>query len=572
MKKNVFKISLLIALFALSFSTFAQQTVSLFGNVSNDAGNPLANQLVQLNGIDGHNTYDSVFVVTNDAGDYSVNITVYEDSVAFLISTYAEECNENYYEYVPIYGDVNQYETNFIVCGDGPGNCFIEFFYYIEGNDFFTLNFEGFASDSSNFSDWTWEFGDGATGSGQEIQHTYNQAGEYWVTLMATSDECGTLTYEEIVYVDDPWGGDTIRCFADFYYDIDSLNGYTAYFYDYSYSEFEISSWYWEFGDGEVSNEQNPVHEYTEEGEYYVTLTIESGDICSSSYEDIIWIGENNWYPEDCQAFFWAEYNNEEYQTVYFEDLSWGGYGSQILAWEWSFGDGNTSSLQNPTYTFDEDGEYIVTLTIYTDSCTNTFEQMLYIEDYGWGDCQTIFFPEFSDNLSVQFYDLSTPEPEFYFYEFGDGQTSEEAEPLHTYAEEGEYFVTLFTATEDSCYSAFEMEIYVGQENMKSGGSYIIRAYAITPEDSPLSIDNPSNTLENLISVYPNPVVNELNINVTEQVENVTVNIYNVAGQLVINENFSDNNISVNTANLTQGVYIAKININGKISTVKFVK
>ena len=100
----------------------------------------------------------------------------------------------------------------------------------------------------------------------------------------------------------------------------------------------------------------------------------------------------------------------------------------------------------------------------------------------------------------------------------------------------------------------------------------IIRAYAITPDDSPLSIDNPSNTLENSISVYPNPVVNELNINVSEQVENVTVSIYNVAGQLVINENFTNNNISVNTANLTQGVYIAKININGKISTVKFVK
>ena len=63
-----------------------------------------------------------------------------------------------------------------------------------------------------------------------------------------------------------------------------------------------------------------------------------------------------------------------------------------------------------------------------------------------------------------------------------------------------------------------------------------------------------------------------MNISITEQVENVTVNIYNVAGQLVITENYTGNNITVNTNNLVQGIYIAKININGKISTVKFVK
>ena len=562
MKKNVLRISFLIALFALSFATFAQHQVTVSGNITDGDGSFVSNQEVIISA-----RYDTINVVvyTNDAGDYTGDIELAVGDTTFLtVQTYAEECYQLYEEFVYILPTVDEYEADFVFCEENQQNCDIAFFSYA---DLLTVNFDGFALDTSiNFYDWKWYSGDNLIGNEQNITHTYAEAGEYWVTVQATSDECGTISYSEPVYVRENYG-DTTFCFADFYYITDSIDINTVSFFDMSWPD-EINTWMWDFGDGNTSTEQNPVHTYAEEGQYNVVLMIEMGD-CRNFYEEVVWVGDSTWYPNECEALFYAEYNNEDYKTVNFEDLSWGGYG-QILAWDWNFGDGNASSEQNPIHTFTEDGEYLVTLTIYSDSCRSTFEEIIYIEDYNWGYCQTMFYPAFLDGLFVKFYDLSTPKPTEYYWIFGDGDTSTVAEPLHEYPTEGEYQVDLFTAVGD-CYSAFRMDIYVADGN-KGEGSHIIRAYAIPAEDSPLSIENPSNEIETSVSLYPNPVIDELNINISKNVENVTVNIYNVSGQLIKAENFTDNQITVNTQNLSAGVYITKINIDGKISSFKFVK
>ncbi|MCK4661956.1 MAG: PKD domain-containing protein, partial [Bacteroidales bacterium] len=324
------------------------------------------------------------------------------------------------------------------------------------------------------------------------------------------------------------------------------------------------------FGDGITSTEQNPTHEYTEDGEYLVSLTIETDD-CSSTTEYYVWIGDNTWYPEECMAIFWAEYNQEDYFTVQFNDLSWGA-GNEILSWDWNFGDGTESTEQNPSHTYTEEGEYLVSLTIHSDSCTSTFIEVVYIEDWGNsnGDfCGAFFIPEFIENsLSVQFYDLSIPIPESWTWNFGDGSTNTEQNPLHEYADSGIYIVTLTTQNigNDSCIGTFEMEIYVHQNN---GG--IVKSFATGPSGI-TGIPNTTNKISPNISLYPNPVNDKLFIEIPNGIENAQVEIMNIAGQIILSQNFTNNKFYINTTELIQGLYIASIIIDGKRTNLKFIK
>jgi PKD repeat protein len=94
------------------------------------------------------------------------------------------------------------------------------------------------------------------------------------------------------------FGGGT-NCFADFYYTYDSLGGNTntINFYDLSTPTGLIDSWYWDFGDGNTSNEQNPVHTYSSSGIYGVCLTITADSAsCTSVFCDTIVINAAQQY------------------------------------------------------------------------------------------------------------------------------------------------------------------------------------------------------------------------------------------------------------------------------------
>ena len=227
--------------------------------------------------------------------------------------------------------------------------------------------------------------------------------------------------------------------------------------------------WAWDFGDGETSNQQNPEHTYAESGLFSTTLTISSQDSsCSSTYDMMVRVGGNDTIT-DCQAFFDYYQGNEE-NTINFFDQSFGNPNS----WEWTFGDGNTSTEQDPMHTYAATGEYVVSLTIASDSgnCTSYFEDRIFVyNDTIWpNDCQAMFFyyPDSLDLLTQNFIDMSVAGtsngiPDTWSWDFGDGQTSTEQNPTHTYTEDGVYNVCL-TITgqmgDVECESTFCEEVY----------------------------------------------------------------------------------------------------------------
>lgn len=107
----------------------------------------------------------------------------------------------------------------------------------------------------------------------------------------------------------------------------------------------------WDFGDGTTSTKVNPIHTYAEDGDYTVILTANAAIGANS---DIIsrTISVSRINPT---AAFTSEIDNK---TVTFTNIS-----ERALSYAWDFGDGETSTEENPVHTYAESGEYSVTLT-----------------------------------------------------------------------------------------------------------------------------------------------------------------------------------------------------------------
>ena len=116
----------------------------------------------------------------------------------------------------------------------------------------------------------------------------------------------------------------------------------------------EVTSWSWDFGDGQTSSEQNPKHSYAEYGTYSVSLTVSNADGSHKKTKYIVVYDQPT-------ADFEAELN-EVYagQAVWFEDKSSG----SPSEWAWDFGDGRTSGERYPCHRYADPGTYTVSLTV----------------------------------------------------------------------------------------------------------------------------------------------------------------------------------------------------------------
>ena len=191
---------------------------------------------------------------------------------------------------------------------------------------------------------WSWDFGDGRTGSRQDPTHTYAEAGEYQVTLTVTTAD-STATKTRTVTVD-PVPAPA----ADFGSDQDA-GSLEVRFTDTSRGD--PDAWSWDFGDGRTGGRQNPTHTYAEAGEYQVKLTV-SNVGGSDSKTTTVTVKS----VPSAAADFTAEQDAGTLK-VRFSDSSTG----KPTSWSWDFGDGDTGSRQNPTHTYAEAGEYQVKLT-----------------------------------------------------------------------------------------------------------------------------------------------------------------------------------------------------------------
>jgi PKD repeat protein len=209
----------------------------------------------------------------------------------------------------------------------------------------------------------------------------------------------------------------------------------TVTFTDQSTGE-SITTWAYDFGDGSTSAEQNPVHVYSTVGTYQVSLTVTNGADSSTAYKTITVIS-----PPPVADFTANTTSGTVPLTVAFTDASTG-----AISWAWVFGDGATSTEQNPVHMFTTAGTYSVTLTVTNDGGSASKSMTITVNPKKP-------VARFDQNkysgkipLTVKFTDKSTNNPTSYLWRFGDGATSTEKNPTHTYTQPGVYIVRL-TAT-----------------------------------------------------------------------------------------------------------------------------
>jgi len=209
---------------------------------------------------------------------------------------------------------------------------------------------------------WMWDFGDGTGSTAQNPTHRYTTPGTYTVQLLIEDKTGATdITAEEI----------TVRPLnqppqADFTISPASPTiGDTVQFTDRSSDpDGEIVSWEWDFGDGTTSTAQNPSHKYSQAGTYTVTLRVRDDEGASDSAAKQVTVAGEKQPPR--AEFTFSPTNPKPGETVQFTDQSTDPDGT-IQSWSWDFGDGNSSTEQNPTHKYAAKGTYTVKLTVTDD-------------------------------------------------------------------------------------------------------------------------------------------------------------------------------------------------------------
>lgn len=391
---------------------------------------------------------ESEGVITNWYWDFGDGNTSIEQSP---MNKY-EEAGE-YSVIFSIYNSENDcfttYETEVTV---GNQTCKADFSYKKDPTNL-TVTFEN-KSIGENLIHF-WEFEDGGTSTEINPIYKFDEAGIYdvWLTITNPDESCMDFI-EKTIQVGE------VDCNADFDAFIDTENN-IAHFTNKSIGNATEFNWY--FGDGSYSEEENPSYKFSNPGYYPVELYIFGGECMDYKEKYLLVAGEGN----DCQANFMYQVNAKT-QTVLFVDQSMG----DNLTYIWDFDDGNTSTEKNPTYKFTEQGYYNVCLTINDNGITNTICKPVVVSTQEQCLAKFMYMTNHTDK-KVTFKDASTGSPDYWYWEFDDGTTSEEQNPTKKYTEAGYYMVYLYTKN-----SRTETESeYVNIVNVGKGNEGLIASF-----------------------------------------------------------------------------------------------
>lgn len=289
---------------------------------------------------------------------------------------------------------------------------------------------------AGNIISWLWNFGDTASGVNNtsllpDPLHIFTLSDTFNVTLIVQNISGCMDTIEKQVISNQSTPLDFIyegACIREiFYFSPDTI----------VMNPEAIASWLWDFGDGTISYNSNPQHIYNQAGVYSVTLSVSDTTNCSNNVTHIITVAAP---PSVLFTFVAPTCTNSPIQ---FNDLTYNNNG-QSISWLWEFGDGQSSSLQNPTHVFATSGNYLVCLTVQNECGQDAYCNLIAIIQ----EPITSFTYTYLGELSVKFANQSIY-ADSQTWDFGDGHISNELNPMHTYAVSGNYRVCL--STNNSC-------------------------------------------------------------------------------------------------------------------------
>ncbi len=290
-----------------------------------------------------------------------------------------------------------------------------------------------FTDNSTNSpTSWNWDLGNGTITNVQNPTTSYLNPGTYTVTLTATNAS-GSGTVTKTAYI-------TVNALPDVNFTTNDTLGcapYTVSFTDLSTAgSGNISSWEWNFGDGGTSTLQNPTHVYINQGTYGIFLKVTNSLGCSRIFfkSQYVVVGGT------LSAAFTPNipsYCNAPVTVTFANNTT----GSGSLNYNWNFGDGGTSTLQNPTHTYTSFGNYQVQLSVSNQGgcISNTVATVSIQPKQSQFSGPTSICAGSSGNFTV----TSTPTPTTVLWDFGNGITYTTSAVTHTFTTPGNYFIKL---------------------------------------------------------------------------------------------------------------------------------
>lgn len=286
---------------------------------------------------------------------------------------------------------------------------------------------------------YTWDFGDNSTVSHEKNPvHQYTNTSSYSVNLTVANNVGVSNSFEEnyitVGHADDPIGMFTASPRS-------GSAPLTVSFIDQSKGTGPFTH-KWDFGDGTpISYLQNPVHTYLETGKYDVKMQVigpRGSDVVNLT--EFINVTKQS---APIAGFVPVPTSGPAPLNVSFIDTSFG----DIVNWNWDFGDGNVSSIKNPSHVYAL-GNYSPKLTITDRNGLSNSTMGDIIKVYKPGDEYETPVARFSyeiksDNITCSFTDESLKVPSYWKWDFGDGNISYERNPVNVYPLHGLFKVTL---------------------------------------------------------------------------------------------------------------------------------
>lgn len=308
-----------------------------------------------------------------------------------------------------------------------------------------------FSNNAANATSWFWTFGDATFSTAQNPSHTFAGPGLYNVQVIVTNSfgcKDTTDTPTEISVGLNNW--------ANFSTDIDS--GCAPLIVQFTNTNANVASSYWDFGDGTTSTLPSPSHTYAVGGNYSVFLIVTTNSGCADTVfkSNLIEVGT-----KPSVSFSYVNTVGCSPLTVQFTNTS-----TNFVSCLWTFGDGTTSTATNPSHTYTNNGVFSVILKCWGPTgCTRS---MIYHDIITVTSSEAIFnaSPRVGcPPLTTTFNSLSPVQGLNYLWDFGDGTTSTQANPSHTYTTSGNFDVSLIIVDSLGCRDTLTKTNYIQTVN-----------------------------------------------------------------------------------------------------------
>ena len=295
---------------------------------------------------------------------------------------------------------------------------------------------------------WKWDFGNGLTSNKEKPDPVlYEHTGTYQAKL-TVSDQVGCSdSLTRPIRINDVPKVLITQLIPD-----KLCDSATVAFSGQVISSDSITGYLWNFGDGTTSTQANPTYTYTRPGQYKVSLSVNTPFNCPATgrYNGAITLASSPKIRVLSDSVLCAT------SSIVFEG-QWLNQDTTVLTWDWDFGNGKTGTGIKPApVDFENKGTYkVVTVATSNFGCKDSITRNVVVNDLPIVTINTLSQFVYCDSATIQFRETTVVDgtPNSWQWNFGDGTTSTQREPVHTYKKPGIYNISLKVGTTSNCSS-----------------------------------------------------------------------------------------------------------------------